>query len=186
MKYEFGEKIRSVREKRGLTLKAVAQAIGVSESLISQIERNKVAPAVDTLLDIAALLNLDLEYLFSEYKKPGDVTVMKAGDRPRFQEGGASYEFLSRAQEGDQGIEAYNLELSPGGIKGSPDYGHVGKEMGILLQGSGELRCGGQVYPLEAGDSVSFSSDVPHVLVNTGNETLKAFWVVTPPKGFHT
>ncbi len=185
MKYEFGDKIRGVREKRGLTLKMVATSLGVSESLISQIERNKVAPAVDTLLDIASFLNLDLEYLFASYKKSGDVTVMKAGDRPRFQEGGASYEFLSRAQEGDKGIEAYYLELAPGASRGSPEYGHMGKEMGVVLEGSGILTCGGQTSQIESGDSVSFSSDVPHVLKNTGALPLKAFWVVTPPKGFH-
>ena len=50
MKYTFGEKLRTVRERKGLTLKEVAGQAGVSESLVSQIERNKVSPSVDTLL----------------------------------------------------------------------------------------------------------------------------------------
>ena len=41
--YHFGEKLRDVREKKHMTLKSVAQAAGVSESLVSQIERNKVS-----------------------------------------------------------------------------------------------------------------------------------------------
>lgn len=64
MKYRVGEKIRLVRERKTLTLRQVAQQAGVSESLISQIERNKVSPAIDTLLSIADALDIDLEYLF--------------------------------------------------------------------------------------------------------------------------
>ncbi|MBW1912730.1 MAG: helix-turn-helix transcriptional regulator, partial [Deltaproteobacteria bacterium] len=53
MKYRFGDKLRRVREKRKVTMKEVALKAGVSESLISQIETNKVSPAIDTLLGIA-------------------------------------------------------------------------------------------------------------------------------------
>jgi transcriptional regulator with XRE-family HTH domain len=175
MKYQFGEKLRSVREKRGLTLKQVALAVGVTESQISQIERSKVMPAVDTLLDIAAFLNLDLEHLFSDFKKEHPVQVVKAEDRPRYEASGAVYELLSQSSEGELGIEAYFLTVSPGSRRGSVEYGHIGKEMGVILEG--------KAYELEAGDSVSFASDVPHLLKNAGNIPLKAFWVVTPPKG---
>ena len=53
--YRFGEKLRTVREKKGYTLKVVAQKAGVSESLVSQIERNRVSPAIDTLLTLENL-----------------------------------------------------------------------------------------------------------------------------------
>ena len=62
--YHFGEKLRQVREHRGYTLKVVAQRAGVSESLVSQIERNHVSPAIDTLLALADVLDINLEYLF--------------------------------------------------------------------------------------------------------------------------
>ena len=183
MKYHFGEKLRSVRERRGLTLKQVAAAVGVTESQVSQIERSKVMPAVDTLLDIADFLNLDLEHLFSDYRKERPVHVLKAADRPRFEADGTVYELLSQSEEGEYGIEAYLLTVSPGSREGSSEYGHIGKEMGIILEGRAELSCGGQSYELQIGDSVSFASDVPHLLKNSGEHPLKAFWVVTPPKG---
>ncbi len=62
--YHFGEKLRQVREHRGYTLKVVAQRAGVSESLVSQIERNHVSPAIDTLLALADVRDINLEYLF--------------------------------------------------------------------------------------------------------------------------
>jgi transcriptional regulator with XRE-family HTH domain len=156
MKYQFGEKLRSIREKRGLTLKQVAAAVGVTESQISQIERSKVMPAVDTLLDIADFLNIDLEHLFADVRKEHPIRVLKAGDRPRYEFGGTVYELLSQYEEGEFGIEAYLLTVSPGSRKGSSEYGHIGKEMGVILEGRAEISCGGRSYNLEAGDSVSF------------------------------
>ena len=67
--YHFGEKLRQVREHKGYTLKVVAQKAGVSESLVSQIERNHVSPAIDTLLALADVLDINLEFLFDEYRK---------------------------------------------------------------------------------------------------------------------
>ena len=66
MKYLFGHKLRTVRERKGYTLKDVASRAEVSESLISQIERNKVSPSIDTLLLIADILDIDYELSIPE------------------------------------------------------------------------------------------------------------------------
>ncbi|GHU67742.1 hypothetical protein FACS189447_10140 [Spirochaetia bacterium] len=81
MKYQFGGKIRSVRERRGITLKEVAEKAGVSESLVSQIERNRVSPAIDTLLALVEALDLDLEYLFADFRRERDVKVVLKKER---------------------------------------------------------------------------------------------------------
>jgi mannose-6-phosphate isomerase-like protein (cupin superfamily) len=56
--------------------------------------------------------------------------------------------------------------------------------MGILLEGEAELLYGTESYNLKQGDSVSFSSSVPHTLINTGKKKLKAIWIITPPRMF--
>lgn len=185
MKYKFGEKIRSVRERKGITMKEVAEKCGVTESLISQIERNKVSPAIETLLSIVDVMDIDIEYLFGDFKKNKQVDIVKKNDRNIFSSHGVVYEQLSSAWKNlEHGIEAYYLEIDSGSEKGSEEYGHIGMEMGIILQGKGELKYGTETYVLESGDSISFSSDIPHVLRNTGGSKLKAYWVVTPSKGF--
>ena len=75
--FHFGEKLRAVRERKGYTLKVVAQAAGVSESLVSQIERNRVSPAIDTLLSLADALEIDLDYIFEEYRRERPVRVIR-------------------------------------------------------------------------------------------------------------
>lgn len=185
-RHQFGEKLREVRERRGLTLKEVAGRAGLSESLISQIERNKVAPAIDTLLSIVEVLDIDLEYLFRDLKRDRQVNLVRRGDRQRVVLKKVAYEQLSRTVGSDEehGIEAYILEIKPGGESGSTEYGHAGKELGVVISGTAELTIGTKTYQLKEGDSISFASSVPHVFRNTGPGPLKAFWVVTPPKGY--
>jgi transcriptional regulator with XRE-family HTH domain len=167
-------------------MKEVAEKAGLSESMISQIERNKVSPAIDTLLSIADILDIDLEYLFSEFKKSKSVSIVRNDERNRMILNGVAYEQISRTvgTAGEHGIEAYFLEIEPGLEKGSNDYGHPGRELGYIMEGYGEFVFGGSTYILNAGDSISFASDIPHILRNKGNITLKAFWVITPPKLF--
>ncbi|HOV14455.1 MAG TPA: XRE family transcriptional regulator [Spirochaetota bacterium] len=186
VKYQFGEKIREVREKRKMTMKEVAEKAGLSESLISQIERNKVSPAIDTLLSILDILDIDMEYVFSDIKKDKKVNIVKNGQRNKFFFDGIVYEEVSKidSDNKEHSIEAYYLEITEGKDKGSKDYGHIGKELGIILEGRGELKYGNKSYILEKGDSVSFSSDIPHILKNVGEGKLRAFWVTTPPKMF--
>jgi transcriptional regulator with XRE-family HTH domain len=184
MQYRVGEKIRAVRERRGFTLKEVAAAAGVSESLVSQIERNRVSPAVDTLLAIADALDIDLEYLFIDYRRERSLKIVRKKERASFTKPGILYERLAQVEgEDHKGIEAYIITIKPGAKTGSTEYGHQGWELGIVISGNVELTLGNKIHTLKPGDSVSFHSDIPHVLANGGREILKVFWVTTPPKG---
>ena len=185
MKYRFGEKLRAVRERRGMTMREVAERAGLSESLISQIERNRVSPAIDTLLSLVEVLDIDLEYLFSDFRKERAVHIIRADERRKLVLPGVTYEQLVRAGTPDEihGIEALFLEIQPGCQKGNTEYGHPGRELGIVVRGQGEFAIGSQVHPLGVGDSISFEADLPHVVRNTGTEVFQAYWIVTPPRG---
>jgi transcriptional regulator with XRE-family HTH domain len=178
----IGEKLRSVRERRALTLREVAEQAGVSESLVSQIERNRVSPALDTLLAIAGALDLDPEYLFADLKRDREFTVLRSGERGTITRPGVLYERFARPG-GNAGIEAYRITLEAGARTGNDEYGHRGWELGIVECGGAELAVGTGSVRLEPGDSVSFRSDSPHVLSNPGPEPLRMIWVISPPKG---
>jgi transcriptional regulator with XRE-family HTH domain len=184
MRCEFGEKIREVRKRRHMTMLDVAQKAGLSESLISQIERNRVSPAIDTLIRIIDILEIDLDYIFRDYKRDRPVNLVRAEEVKRAVVGGVAYEQLSHTPSSaeEHAIEAYLLEIPPGGKTVDDEYGHIGKELGVMLDGKGECSVGKRVYALKKGDSISFSADAPHQLRNTGNKPLRAFWIITPPK----
>lgn len=185
MKYKFGEKLRTIRERKNLTLKDVARKVGVSESLISQIERNKVSPSTDTLLFIADVLDIDYEYLFSDYRQKRKVAIVKRSERDRISRNKMTIQQLSVATTGttDPAIEAFLLQIETGGEKGDREYGHTGWEFGVILKGQAQLIYGNEVYNLDEGDSISFPSDIPHLFQNNGPDLLEAIWVVAPPRG---
>ena len=186
MKYRFGDKIRAVRERKQTTLREVAERAGVSESLVSQIERNRVSPAIDTLLALADALDIDLEYLFSDYKKERAVRIVRSGERHLMSKPGVVYGQLAQLDLGPArgvGIEAYQIDLDPGASTGNDEYGHAGAELGLVVEGEAELVIGTMKYRLKPGDSASFASDFPHRLINISEKILRVFWVVTPPKG---
>jgi transcriptional regulator with XRE-family HTH domain len=184
VKYPFGDKIREVRERKQKTLREVAAKAGLSESLISQIERNRISPALDTLLKIIDVLEIDLDYIFKDFKHERQVNLVRANERNRALIRGAVYEQLSHTASApeEHAMEAYFLEIPVGGKSGDEEVGHVGQELGVILKGAAECVVGSRVYALKAGDSISFAADVPHQLRNTGSKPLQAFWVMTPPK----
>ncbi len=184
MKHAFGGKIREVRERKRLTIREVAEKAGVSESLISQIERDRISPAIDTLFKIIDILEIDLDFIFRDFKKDRPVNLVRASDKKRAVIGGVVYEQLSHtfSSSEEHAIEAYFLEIPPGGKSSDDEYGHIGKELGVIIKGKGECAVGNRVYSLTEGDSISFSADAPHQIRNVGNRPLRAFWIITPPK----
>lgn len=189
LNYRFGEKIRLVRERRGMTLKEVGAEANVSESLVSQIERNKVSPSVDTLMAITDALDIDAEYLFRDYRKKRKLQIISEAKRNSLTLGNVTYFQLAsikddEASGGRCNVESLLIEIEPNGQKGDIEYGHPGNEIGIILSGQGELLYGTEVHELKRGDSISFGSDIPHILRNTGEEKLLAIWILTPPRVF--
>jgi transcriptional regulator with XRE-family HTH domain len=187
MPYRFGEKLRSVRERKGYTLKIVAQKAGVSESLVSQIERNRVSPAIDTLLSLADVLDINLEFLFEEYRRDKPVRIIRKDERRKVEEEDVLYQELARPSEndGEHAIECYLLTIPSKSTTHKGSYGHLGREFGYIVEGKATFQYESSSYELEAGDSISFSAASPHVLKNTGDTELKAIWVVTPPQRFN-
>ena len=73
----IGPRIRDERERRNVTIRALARVIGVSPSLISQIETGKSQPSVSTLYSITSALGLSLEDLF-DASDPHELAVATA------------------------------------------------------------------------------------------------------------
>src|SRR3954462_1764634 len=66
----IGDRLRAERQRKGLTVREIARRVGVSPSLISQIERDKVNPSVSTLWGLVTVLGLQMGDLFSNAEAP--------------------------------------------------------------------------------------------------------------------
>lgn len=186
MKYPIGGKLRQIRERKGTTLKKVAEKAKISASLLSQIETNKVSPSLETLLTITEVLGIDLEYLFREYRQEHRVSVFDGAERNRRVQGGVFYEEVCPvlSADGESDFEVIMLRIPPGADKGSDEYGHPGSEQGIVLEGEAVLHYGSKKIVLRKDNGVSYMSDIPHMIKNSTEKDFVALWVLRPRRIF--
>jgi transcriptional regulator with XRE-family HTH domain len=185
MKTKLGPLLRAIRNSRHLTIKEVASKAGVSSSLLSQIERNRISPSLDTLLQLLEVYGVPPNKFFKDYETMTRVEIVKKDQRRIHQRKGFKYETLCGKSQakGSHSFNAFFLELAPGQKRGDKDDGHLGRELGIVVAGEAQLIYGEEVYDIQAGDTLSFFSQIPHVIKNVSDEIFQAYWIVTPADG---
>src|SRR6476661_409958 len=85
-RYSIGEKLRSLRLRKSLGLVELSKHTGLSAALLSKLERGKLFPTLPTLLRIAMVYSVGLDYFFTDERKRRVVAVARKGDRLRFPE----------------------------------------------------------------------------------------------------
>ena len=66
MNTDFGNRLKTVREEKGLKREEVAKAIGTSAAIIGRYERNERTPSIDIAKKLAEALDVSLDYLVGE------------------------------------------------------------------------------------------------------------------------
>ncbi len=176
----LGARIRVLRHRKGLTLRGLADAAGVTESFLSQVERGLASPSISTLRRIAAGLGESIGSLFDDDGEPGVLVRHDARRIIDYPGLGARDEFITPNLDGRLQIILSMIE--PGGGTGDEPYVHESdEECVIVLEGSLDLWIGETLYRMEAGDSVIHSSRVPHRNQNNGTGTARVLFILTPP-----
>jgi transcriptional regulator with XRE-family HTH domain len=170
-KASVGNKLRIIREERGLSQRELAQRAGISTNAVSLIERDENSPSVSTLQNLAAALNVKISYFFDDYE-PTQVLHAKAQNRPVISSKGVQIAGLD-GKLNYQEMEPFLVTLQPGSGSGERQVVHTGHELVYCLSGSVEYLIDGQVYPLEEGDLLLFEAHLPHLWRNvTGKDAL--------------
>jgi transcriptional regulator with XRE-family HTH domain len=186
----IGERLRAERQRKGLTVRGIAELVGVSPSLISQIERNKVNPSVGTLWALVGVLGLTMGDVFpDEARRPsstqpitppapgGPVTAPGARSTINL-ETGVQWERLTAGS--DSLVEFLMLVYPPGAASCDEDslMRHSGKEYGYVLSGRLGVCVGFDEYELGPGMAISFDASSPHRLWAIGEQPAEAVWFV--------
>jgi transcriptional regulator with XRE-family HTH domain len=179
----IGAELRYLRLAKRLTLKELADQAQISIGLLSQLERGRSQLSVATLMRLSTVLGVPMNFFFSKAQVPlreeSDVVVRGAERRElRFPGIGVREDLLSPSLAGP--IEMLLSTIEPGADCGEA-YSHRGDEAGLLLSGSLDLWVGERHFLLNAGDSFSFPSSLPHRYRNNGNVPTKIVWIITPP-----
>lgn len=174
----IGANVRKLRNIKQMTLKQVAERSGTSVALLSQVERGRVNPSVNTLRKLADALDVSIGYFFDDGNDHHTFVVRKA-DRKTLEMGaGLTYYLLSRKTAPSLEV-LYNV-FEVDATTGDDLYSHLGEECGVVLEGILQVQLGDRIFILEEGDSISYSSSIPHKLSNIGPTPARAIWVNTP------
>src|SRR5437764_8013932 len=85
-RYSIGEKLRTLRLRKSLGLVELGKHTGLSAALLSKLERGKLFPTLPTLLRIAMVFGVGLDFFFTDERKRHLVGVVRKQERVRFPE----------------------------------------------------------------------------------------------------
>jgi transcriptional regulator with XRE-family HTH domain len=161
-------------------MKEVAGRADVTESFISQIERDAVNPSVSSLQRLAGALGIHISHLFDQTQSNG--RVVRASQRARLIYPGLASTDALLSPDLNGKLEVLWAEAEPGGGSGEQPYAHPGdEECVVVIKGTMEIYVGDERHVLKAGDAITFCSRVPHRWANIGRGRLHAIWALTPP-----
>jgi transcriptional regulator with XRE-family HTH domain len=193
----IGVRLAEFRTQRGLRVSVLAREIGVSASLISQIERGHSRPSVSTLFALAEALGIPVDAFFRDEvpavaplpeadapaaEPPAGRThryLVRRADRATIDiEGGVRWGRLTPAPLDT--FEFMKLEYAPHAESNPTSYHHPGMEMVLVLAGRLDISVDFERYELETGDSICFPSTKPHRYVNPTDDVCRAVTVILP------
>ena len=186
---KVGGRLRQERERRGISLRELARRVGVSPSLVSQIELDRVNPSVSTLYALVMELGMTMSDVFGDDVQPAQPTVRTpghaddlvalAGTRPVINlASGVRWERLTPHSDSD--VEFLSV-VYPIGAESCPADAlvtHGGREYGYVSSGTLGVQVGFDEYELGPGASIAFDSSSPHRLWTIGDEPAHAIGVV--------
>lgn len=161
---DIGSKIRSIRNKKKITIAQMCEGTGLSKGFISNVENNNTSPSINTLNTIAEFLKVPLPYLLLEKKQHMRV-VRKDARRT------SSLKDLKIEHITSKGpLRMMIVESPPGFAIGEEEpHAHEGEEVHLVLEGKVLAEQGEDSFILEKGDSFSWNASVPHTVKNIGD-----------------
>jgi len=184
-RYSIGEKLRTLRLRKSLGLVELGKHTGLSTALLSKLERGKLFPTLPTLLRIALVYGVGLDYFFSDERKRRVVSLVRKAERVRFPEKPGLhdtpyyFECLDYRAT-DRKLSAYVAEFEELPVEKVRPHQHAGVELLYVVKGSLILRIGSEDFPLEAEDAIYFDSALQHSYRRRGSKPCTGIIVTVP------
>ena len=178
-----GERVKTVREERNLSLQDISQRTDLDVSLLEQIESGSLAPPLGTVIRLAKALNLKMGYFISGEEdraytivRKSDRKVVSRYDSKKGEYYGYGYESLAPHKK-NRHMEPFLVSLDPAETEEERST-HDGQEFIYVLEGAIEVRLDDEIHILRPGDSIYYDSTVPHLVKCHGDERTKILAVL--------
>jgi transcriptional regulator with XRE-family HTH domain len=183
--YAIGAKVHALRMKKKMGLVELGQHTGMSPAMLSKIERGRLFPTLPTLLRIALVFSVGLDFFFAGARDKPMIGIVRRKDRLRFPERPGEQEIAYRFESLDypaseRRLSAYYAEFLPVAPDKVRLHQHAGAEFIYTLEGTLAVRVNDEDYALEPGDSMYFDSSLPHGYRRAAGRRCAAIVVATP------
>ncbi|MFC2124561.1 helix-turn-helix domain-containing protein [Bacteroidota bacterium] len=179
---QIGKRIKKKRESLGFQIKELSIKIGVTSSLISQIEKGKAFPSIVTLVKIAETLQTTVGELIGENENLVQHPLLKSNERrlAKKNKNGTSLYLLSYHDPSKQ-IEPYIIQFGKNSdSEGIMTSNYPGQEFCFVLKGRFEALINEKQYSLSEGDGFYFNSSKRHLFRNISGKEAEMLWIITP------
>jgi transcriptional regulator with XRE-family HTH domain len=185
IEYAIGETLRALRLGKKMGLVELGAHTGLSPALLSKIERGRIFPTLPTLLRIALVFGVGLDYFFAGAREKPMLALSRKAARVALPERAGARDAAYRFESLDYGaterrFNAYYAEFLPQARNPARPHSHPGVEFLYVVDGTLELHIGEQDNRLEAGDAVYFDSHVPHAYRRAGARSCRALVITAP------
>lgn len=174
-----GRRLRTLRDERDLSARAVAEKSGLAVNTLSLIETGKTSPSVSTLQRIAVALDVPITDFFDIHAPETRISHVRAGQRPRAAFAHGTLEDLNVGMR-QRAVEPFVVTLEPHLGSGLQAIVHTGYEFVFCLEGRLAYTIEEHTYLLEPGDSLLFESTLPHRWQNVDAGPSRAILVLCP------
>lgn len=171
----IGGRIREIRQLRGLTLQTLAEASGLSPSMLSLVERGRASPSIGSLIVIASGLGVTMSDLLVNDAGQEEKLVVRTADAPVVETKQHVVRRLLR-EDRAHGISIAINEYEPHTGSTEQPISHEGFEYGFVLEGQLTVEVDGTSHKLSTGDLIAYSSKRQHKIWNDGKKPVRTLW----------
>jgi transcriptional regulator with XRE-family HTH domain len=181
--YGIGDKLRTLRKRKKIGLVELGKHTGLSPALLSRIERGRMFPTLPTLLRIALVFGVGLEFFFAGARDKPVVVVVRRRERVPLPDRPGAREVAYRFQSLDfpateRRFNCYYADFLPVAPEKLRPHEHPGVEFIYVIAGTLSVHLPTEEHVLEAGDSMYFDSSVPHAYRRRAGRACSAVVVV--------
>jgi len=185
---KVNQRIKSFIEQRGLTLDELSDQTGIDKSYLASIEDGNVHPPLGPMLKIARALGVRLGTFLDDQETKDPLVIRKKEREEEFsvlpgKSKKAGHRFFSLGKgRTDRHMEPFYVEIHPGQTEDVKLSSHEGEEFIVVVSGAVDVTYGKDVRHLEKGDSIYYSSLVPHYVSCSGKTAASIYAVLYIPE----
>lgn len=161
----IGQRLKTARKNRNMTLDDAAEVTGVSKAMLGQIERGQSVPSVNTLWKISTGMKVP----FSAFLKAQEMnyTIVDLLERDAVsEENGKMRAYTIFAFDPIHSYEIFYIEFDSGCQHNSESHNKGVEEYVFVIQGKLDLILNGEKITLKEKQAIRFEADIPHSYIN--------------------